>query len=497
MRRPAALVLAITAVGAALRIALAGQDMFADELSTYWIVSGHGLGGVISTVHTDAEITPPLYFALAWLSTRISLAPEWLRMPSLIAGIATIPAVYAVGARTVGRTAAVVATALTALSPFMLYYSGEARGYALMMCLVVLSTLAMLLAVDTRRWGWWALYAAASAGAVYSHYTSVFALGAQFAWLLWAHPEARRAALIANAGAAIAFLPWWSGLRGDLNSPTTDILSALQPFTFGFVRASTVHWLVGYPYINESSSVRHLPGLLALILLAVAVVASLALLVPRLGAWRRLDRRIVLVALLALAVPVGELVASAVSSNLYGTRNLAASWPYVALTAGAVLASPGPRLRIVTIGLAVVAFAIGAVRILGPDFQRPHYREIASLIDRTASPQDVVVDGPTISPAGVPTPFDVAFKRPHRRFQLAKAKVRYNPFRILGAPAPIPDVVRQAAAAAAGHRLYLILLDGNPTERLALDAVPPGYRLLSHRVYGGISRLGVYEYAAP
>jgi hypothetical protein len=355
----------------------------------------------------------------------------------------------------------------------------------------------MLLALDTRRWGWWAAYAVASAAAVYSHYTCVFALGAQLLWLLWAHPEARRAAIVANVAAAILFLPWWSGLKGDLNSPTTDILSALQPFTFGFVRASVVHWLVGYPYLNVTSSVRRLPGLFALILLAAAVVTSLAVLAPRIGGWRRLDRRIVLVAVMALSVPVGELVASAVSSNLFGTRNLAASWPYVALTLGAVLASPGPRLRIATIGLAVVAFAIGAVRILGPDFRRPQYRAIASYVDRTASPRDVVVDGPTISPAGVPTPFDVAFARPHRRFELGKANVRYNPFRILGAPPPIPDVVRQASAAAAGHRLYLILLDGNPTEKLALDAVPPGFRQLQHRVYAGVNPLAVYVFAAP
>ena len=146
-----ACVAVLTAVGLALRLAIAGQSLFADELSTYWIVSTNGLGGVVSTVHTDAEITPPLSFVLAWLTTRLELTPELLRAPSLIAGSAAIPLIYLVGLRTVGRGAALVATALCALSPFMIFYSTEARGYALAITLVLGSTLALLVALDDGR----------------------------------------------------------------------------------------------------------------------------------------------------------------------------------------------------------------------------------------------------------------------------------------------------------------------------------------------------------
>ena len=77
---PAAIV-ALTAVGAVVRLAVLHDSLFADELSTYWIISGRGLGGVISTVHTDAEITPPLFFVLSWLTTRLDLSAEMLRAP--------------------------------------------------------------------------------------------------------------------------------------------------------------------------------------------------------------------------------------------------------------------------------------------------------------------------------------------------------------------------------------------------------------------------------
>ena len=132
-------------VGATLRLIVAGQSLFADELSTYWVVIEHGFGGMLSTINGDAEITPPLYFIASWLTTRLGVTPELLRAPSLVAGRATIPLIYLVGCRTVGRTAALLAATLTTLSPFAIYYSAEARGYALMIAFVVGLTLAMLL----------------------------------------------------------------------------------------------------------------------------------------------------------------------------------------------------------------------------------------------------------------------------------------------------------------------------------------------------------------
>ena len=228
--------IAAIAVGALLRTLVADQPLFADELSTTWIVTAHGLGGVLSTVHSNAEITPPLTFVASWFAAQLSTAPEVLRSPALISGVALIPLVYAIGLRTVGRAAALVAALLTAVSPFMVYYSTEARAYGLMMALVAVSTLALLLAVDHGRRRWWVLYAAASAGAAYSHYTCVFLLAVQFAWVLWAHPGARRAAVLANVGAALAFLPWITGLRNDLNSPprTSSPRSRPSPsMTFG------------------------------------------------------------------------------------------------------------------------------------------------------------------------------------------------------------------------------------------------------------------------
>ena len=326
---PALIVAGLTAVGIAVRVVVVQDSLFADELSTYWIVSTNGLGGVISTVHTNAEITPPLYFVLAWLTTRLDVTAELLRAPSFVAGIAAIPLTYVLGLRTVGRRAALVATAITALAPFAIFYSTEARGYELMVVLVMASTLAMLTAVDGGRARWWIAYAACSCAAVYTHYTAVFALGAQLMWLLWAHPEARRPALLANLAAVAAFAPWFSGLSADINSPTTKILGELEPFTFHTVRVVLGHWLIGYPL--ALSTLSDLPGNLALALLVLGVALAAFGLAPtrlrRRPLRDRLRTRLTLIVLLLLSAPVGEAAFSLFGTDVFGTRNLAVSWP--------------------------------------------------------------------------------------------------------------------------------------------------------------------------
>ena len=238
--------------GAALRLSYAGQSMLGDELSTYWIVSTNDFSGVLSTVESDAEISPPLFFLLSWLAVQIDVTPELLRLPSLLAGLATIPLVYLVGLRTVGRGPALLAAALTTLSPFMIFYSSEARGYAVMTALVAASTLSMLLAVDRRRARWWIAYAVATAAAVYTHYTCVFVLAVQFLWVVWAHPEDRRRALLWTGAAAAGFLPWLPGLLADFDSPTSDILALLHPFTAFHVRQALEQWGLGHPDLHVS-----------------------------------------------------------------------------------------------------------------------------------------------------------------------------------------------------------------------------------------------------
>ena len=487
-------VAAVTLAGAALRVAVAHQSLFADELSTYWIVSTRGLRGVLSTVHSNAEITPPLSFVLGWLATRIDLTPEMLRLPSLVAGIATIPILYRLGVRTVGRAAGAVGASLTALAPFMIYYSAEARGYALVMAFVALATLTMLIAVDSGHARWWVAYAASSGAAIYTHYTCVFVLGVGLLWLLWAHPEARRPALLANLAVLVAYIPWFSGFRNDLNSPTTDILSALQPFDALHVRLSIEHWSVGYPY-SSIAPLRDLPGRPALVLLGLALAVAVGGLVVR---WQRdrwsrralRDRRLLLIVALALATPVGEALFSAFgSTTLFSTRNLASSWPAFALSLATLLVSAGPRLGLVVVSLAIASSAIGALKMLEGRFQRPDYAAAGAYIDRSAAAGDAVIDESGVLSPGPLTHLDPVLHRPLPVFRANAPQEHEHPFTVFD-PVVSPAAASRRAVTAGGRHVFLV---SDVAGARALGRLP-GYRAVATRTYPGVLRVVVRTY---
>src|SRR3954447_3885651 len=312
-----AVVAALTVLGLAIRIANFDQSLLGDELSSYWVIKGHSFGHMLSILRSDAEITPPLFFVFAWLSSKLGSNPDLIRLPSLIAGTATIPLVYVLGSRTVGRTAGLIGAAVMALSPYMIYYSVEARSYAVMIALVTASTVALLAALRTGRGRWWAIYAACSLGAVSSHCTCRFPLAAQCLWVLWAHREAFRPLLVANLAVLIGFAPWIPGFLADSNSPTTQILYALQPFTFDYVRATLETWAMGYPYVVLGRA----PGDLAVAMIATGVLVAacavgLSWVRSRRSSSRRPSERLpsglVLVAMLALAAPLGEAIVAAI-----------------------------------------------------------------------------------------------------------------------------------------------------------------------------------------
>ena len=497
-------VVVLTVVGAVLRVLVARQSVFADELSTYWISARHSLGGVLSLLYSTgriqhAEITPPLSFLTSWLTTRPGDSPELLRLPALLAGTATIPLVYVLGTRTVGRRAALVAAALTTFSPFMIYYSAEARAYGLLMLLVSASVLWMLLALDTCHRRYWVLYSICSAAAFYTHYTSLFVLAVALAWLLWTQPRARRPALVANAGACLLVVPWIPGLIADTQSPTIKILSALSPFTASAVRIDIQQWSVGYPY--RLIGLRQLPGTPALILLGLAVVVTGAGLAwsahrHRLGrpgavAW--------LIFLLMLATPVGESLASATGNHIIGVRDLAASWPFLALFASALALAVGRRLGLLAVSLAVVAFAWGAIRMQEARFQRPDYQGAADYVTAHALPGDVVIDMTGILSPGPLTGFGIVF---HRHLPVIRARSpaeRDHPFTIFDPIVSSEDAARQAAREAGGHSIYVVyprLVSAHPVAPIP-SGFPGSYHLARVHRLPGIEPTLVAVYQGP
>jgi Dolichyl-phosphate-mannose-protein mannosyltransferase len=378
------LVAGLTLVGLVLRAAGLDESLYGDELYTYELSERPGVDDVVSGVAGDLEISPPLYFVFAWAATKLGEPHVWLRVPSFVTGVAAIPALYLLGLRTVGRAAALAGAALLALSPFAILYAAEARSYALTMLFVLLSTLALLAALESRRARDWGLFALAAWAALLSHYTAVFPLVAQAGWVVFAHRERLRELAFAGGATAVGLLPWLPAFLDDRSADFQTAIETYWPLTLSFFFRSLGGWLAGNPYVG----LRGIPGDAALVLIGAGLLLGLAGAPRALAALRR--RETLLIVLIAFAAPVGAVLYSLVFPSVFVPRTLLPCLPALCLALGLLLTS-GPRLlSAVALILVLAGLALGAVRVVvwSP---KPPIREAARHIDARAAPRDPVL----------------------------------------------------------------------------------------------------------
>ncbi|MDQ3935452.1 MAG: glycosyltransferase family 39 protein, partial [Actinomycetota bacterium] len=196
----------VIAAAAALRFStLDLQSFWVDEGATVQLLR-RDLAGLLDGIPIT-EKTPPLYYVLAWLWTRpFGTGEVGVRSLSALAGVLTVPVVFALARELVSERAGLIAAALVAVNPLLVWYSQEARAYALLVLFAALAALYCARAAGERARArdvlWWALF---SALALATHYAAMFVVAPLALWLVLRHP-ARGRALAAVAGVAAASL---------------------------------------------------------------------------------------------------------------------------------------------------------------------------------------------------------------------------------------------------------------------------------------------------
>ena len=134
-----------------------------------------------------SESTPPLYYLVAWLWSRpFGTGEVGMRSLSALAGTASIPSsTWRRGRCRCSRRAGLIAAAAVAVSPVLIWFSQDARAYALVFLFTALSFLFFARARrsgERRDLAWWAAF---SALALATHYFAGFVVLAEAALLLW------------------------------------------------------------------------------------------------------------------------------------------------------------------------------------------------------------------------------------------------------------------------------------------------------------------------
>ena len=495
---------ALTIVGLAFRIAVDGQSLVGDELSTLWIVTHNGFSGVVSIVSSDAEITPPLYFILAELASKLGTSSDLIRLPAMIAGTLMIPLTYLLGRELVSLRAGLVAAGVSALSPFLIYFSADARAYAVMLLLLGGSTLFMLLGSRTGQVRWWIGYGICVCLVMYSHYTGIFVLAAQFLWAMWALPGSRKPMLVASGLAALAFMPWVPSWIDDLKSPTTDIMSSLQGTDLHSRRVAVEQlfiWRTGTDSIDYTSRIDVMLLLAGLLVAVVGVVVRRVKKLPLIFTDSGVNHGVVLILILVLATPVGTLLLGLGGTNVFGARNMAASWVGIPLLFGMVIAVNDRVTALVATVLVLAGYTIGAFRLADASESGFAYRDAAAYIDGHAAPGDAVVDSGYLTPAPE-TPLDAYLPQTRDEYRLGLPEDTPAFINTIFTP---PDPQPMIDEAFSGDRDVWLSTLGGPvtlgpdgTVTYLADrtiSIPKGWEIKSSRTWDGLVPMTVTEFS--
>ncbi len=134
---------------------------------------------------------PPLHHAVLWVTVRLLGASEFaVRLPSLLAGVALVPALYWVGSVIYDKRTGWVAALLASIAPFCVWYSQEARMYAIFMLLATLAVGAVVQAIRLGTTAWWVVYGVLTGLLLWTQYFAILPVIVQqaaIAWVLWRH----------------------------------------------------------------------------------------------------------------------------------------------------------------------------------------------------------------------------------------------------------------------------------------------------------------------
>jgi hypothetical protein len=312
----------------------------------------------------SSDVHPPLHHAILWVTVRILGTSELaVRLPSIVAGVALVPALLWTGRVVYDRRTGWLAATMATIAPFVVWYSQEARMYTLFMLFATVAVGAQVQAVRRGHRADWLLYAVTTAALLWTQYFALLPLMVQqTAFAVVAVGRRRRDRLagqgfvrdwVASTGLVVALsLPLLpilhdqfvaytsrsSGLvPGQAGAASSVVGGAISVYAIG---ANLIWGVWGY---HADSTMVQLTALWPLLMLLVLVL---------LGRGR--SHRTMLLAALVVAPLAALFVVGAQKRDLFELRYFSGAVP-IALLLAARLVTVLARSRRVLVAASVVA----------------------------------------------------------------------------------------------------------------------------------------------
>jgi mannosyltransferase len=375
----------LTALGVALRFASLGvQSYHHDEVITAARVIPGSFIHMLREVKAS-ESNPPLYYVLAWgWAKAFGVGEVGLRSLSALFGAATVPVAYLVGRELASKRAGLVTAAIVAVNPMLIWYSQEARSYAVLVFFAALSLFFFARSLRTREGRDLALWALASALALCSHYFAVFAVGIEAVWLLVALRARWRPVLLAVGGVVAVGLALLPLIAAQAN-PThigwidgTPLSTRLWESSISFLIGETGHVIAEPPRERYA--------------LIPAILVGVALLLVALRGTRREKRGAAIGVAVGLGVAGLATFAALVGKDYVVERNLLPALLPLAAAGGIGFAASGARRLGLLFAVALCAYwlAFDVHVTQTPNLQRPDFHTLTDELGPPRGPRAIV-----------------------------------------------------------------------------------------------------------
>jgi uncharacterized membrane protein len=180
---------------------------------------------------TGQDFHPPLYYLLVHGFMRLFGESEWIRALSTIFFVLALFPIYHLAKKIANRTVARVSTLLVAFSPILFIYAFEARSYAFLTFMSVLSTLCFWMAVSMpknrkkptgKTIKFWIAYAILGGFGVYTHYYMWFILASHGIYWLLIDRRQFKQVFMTYLFIFLAQLPWIPTLFSQVKTVAGD-----------------------------------------------------------------------------------------------------------------------------------------------------------------------------------------------------------------------------------------------------------------------------------
>ena len=214
------------------------------------------------------DIHPPFYNLLLhfWIVPNSS---EWyVHLLSALFSIVTIWIVYLIGKNLFSQKVGIIASLITSISSYQIYYAQEARLYVLITLLCMFSLLTLIYVLKNPAIKTWMLLCIINILALYTYIYSIFFIIAESVIAIWFSKSTKssmKMILPTMLVTCLAFVPWILVLF----SREVEIVNLIRPFELRSIIIMLPQFILGYFLLQTG-----LTAILAFILFVIIITVG-------------------------------------------------------------------------------------------------------------------------------------------------------------------------------------------------------------------------------